>query len=174
MSVSDGIKKDLTFNFLSATVLLVAYVKKGCFHIMKKFFVTLLSLLLTFTLMACGNDTSTPDSNDDANVSENGAEETQEEAQQEETETPQENDDVEQTEPTEDNTDNGTTSNDAYISASEAEEIALSHVSGTVLQTELDTEDGITYFEVYVQTDSGVSEVYINAQTGELIRIDAD
>jgi len=58
------------------------------------------------------------------------------------------------------------------ISSQEARNIALEHVSGTILRTEFDYEDGINYFEVYISTENGIAEVYINAKTGDLIEID--
>ena len=58
------------------------------------------------------------------------------------------------------------------ISEQEAKNLALEVVSGEVFRVELDTDDGITYFEVYIQTENGIAEVYINAHTGEVLEID--
>ena len=60
------------------------------------------------------------------------------------------------------------------ITQEQAEAIALGYVQGRVLRTELDTEHGVTYFEVYIELENGHAEVYINADTGELIRIDEE
>ena len=62
--------------------------------------------------------------------------------------------------------------NQSIISQEEAERIALEAVSGTIIHTELDSDDGITYFEVHIQTATYIAEVYINAHTGIVIEID--
>ncbi len=60
------------------------------------------------------------------------------------------------------------------ISKEEAENIALEAVSGNILYTTLDNDDGEKEYEVYIQTDSVVKEVTINAHTGVIEEIDVE
>ena len=62
----------------------------------------------------------------------------------------------------------------AMISQEEAERIALETIPGTIIRTELDTDDGITYFEIDIRTDTNIVEVYVNAFTSQVIEIDYD
>ncbi|CAB1262787.1 YKOJ [Clostridiaceae bacterium BL-3] len=59
------------------------------------------------------------------------------------------------------------------ISAETAVQIALQRVPGQVLRVEVDTEDGLLVYEVYIRTTSGIIyEVTINANTGEILDVD--
>lgn len=57
----------------------------------------------------------------------------------------------------------------------QAKEIALAEVSGVVQETELEREDGKLVYEVEILTADGVEmEVEINADTGEVLEIEAE
>jgi uncharacterized membrane protein YkoI len=60
------------------------------------------------------------------------------------------------------------------ITQEEAIEIALRHVSGEVLQAQLDRENGILVWEVYIRNSYGVYEVKIDSNTGRVIEIERD
>ncbi len=58
------------------------------------------------------------------------------------------------------------------ISQEEAEQIALEAVSGTIIRTELDHDGVNNMFYVYILSGVNLKEIYINAQTGEIMSID--
>ncbi|MHC6178651.1 PepSY domain-containing protein [Clostridium sp. JNZ X4-2] len=61
------------------------------------------------------------------------------------------------------------------IIAETAIQIALQRVPGQVLRVEVDTEDGLLVYEVYIRTTNGIIyEVTINANTGEILDVDRE
>lgn len=60
------------------------------------------------------------------------------------------------------------------INSETAIQIALQHVPGQVLKVELDYENGILVYEIYIRTPNGVYEVEIDANTGQLIEIELE
>ncbi|MCR6106142.1 PepSY domain-containing protein [Salipaludibacillus agaradhaerens] len=61
------------------------------------------------------------------------------------------------------------------ISAQEAINIALERLPGEVVDVELDTEQGILVWEIEILTPQGVKyEVYVNANTGEIVKVELD
>lgn len=71
----------------------------------------------------------------------------------------------------------GTWKNHAYdrrISQQTAVGIALKQVPGEVVNVDLELENGILVYEVFILMPSGLYEVKINADTGEVVEIEAD
>ena len=61
------------------------------------------------------------------------------------------------------------------LTEAQAVEIALAEVPGEVQETELEREDGMKVYEIEILTADGVEmEVEINADTGEILEIEAD
>ena len=61
------------------------------------------------------------------------------------------------------------------ISKDEAKSIALKQIKGRVIYVDLDTDNGITKYEVIILTDQNkVYEVEINANSGEVIKIEQE
>lgn len=61
------------------------------------------------------------------------------------------------------------------LTEAQAVEIALAEVQGDVQETELDREDGMQVYEIEILTADGVEmEVEINADTGEVLEVDAE
>lgn len=60
------------------------------------------------------------------------------------------------------------------ISSEMAIQIALQQVPGQVLRVELDYEDGILIYEVYIRTAYGIYQVDVNAATGQILKIESD
>ncbi|MBV6657397.1 MAG: PepSY domain-containing protein [Devosiaceae bacterium] len=61
------------------------------------------------------------------------------------------------------------------LTAVEAIEIALAEVPGEVQEAELDRDDDLPVYEIEILTAEGVEmEVEINAETGEILEIEAD
>ncbi|MCR6110216.1 PepSY domain-containing protein [Bacillus sp. A301a_S52] len=57
------------------------------------------------------------------------------------------------------------------ISAQEAINITLERLPGKVVDVVLDTEQGILVWEIEILTPQGVKyEVYVNANTGEIVK----
>jgi len=66
---------------------------------------------------------------------------------------------------------------DAYwrsyrISSEAAIQIALQRVPGQVLRVELDYENGVLVYEIYIRNPSGVYEVNVNAVTGQIMKVE--
>ncbi|MFQ6089946.1 MAG: PepSY domain-containing protein, partial [Candidatus Bipolaricaulia bacterium] len=62
----------------------------------------------------------------------------------------------------------------AKITASDAEQAALAQFpSATVLQTELDSENGCLVYSVELQSASGVKDVKVDAGTGQVLHVEA-
>lgn len=63
----------------------------------------------------------------------------------------------------------------AAITKEQAKEIALKQVKGRVLHVDLDTDNGILKYEVIIMTDQNeVYEVEINANTGQVIKVEKE
>ncbi|MBU5439592.1 PepSY domain-containing protein [Tissierella sp. MSJ-40] len=60
------------------------------------------------------------------------------------------------------------------INGAEAIQIALRYVPGEVLKVELDTEHGILVYEITIRASTGVYEVKIDANTGEILEIERE
>ncbi|MDA3129984.1 PepSY domain-containing protein [Aliibacillus thermotolerans] len=60
------------------------------------------------------------------------------------------------------------------VSMDEAINIALAETGGTVKEAELDDDDGMTYYEIEINSNKGEAEVEVNAYTGEIIQISYD
>ncbi|SFE74838.1 PepSY domain-containing protein [Alteribacillus iranensis] len=64
--------------------------------------------------------------------------------------------------------------NNVAIDMKKAQDIALSETGGTIMEAELDEDDGRTYYEFEINTDKGEAEVEVDAFTGEIILISYD
>ena len=61
-----------------------------------------------------------------------------------------------------------------FINSEVAIEIALQQVPGQVIKVELDSENGVIVYEIYISTTYGIYEVDINARTGQIIKIERE
>lgn len=59
------------------------------------------------------------------------------------------------------------------ITPDQAKAAALAAVSGTVLRVTLDDENGQIVYSVEIQTSKGISDVKVDAITGQVVRIDS-
>lgn len=60
------------------------------------------------------------------------------------------------------------------INSEAAIQIALQRVPGQVIKVELDYENGILVYEIDIRTPSGVYEVHVNADTGQIIKVERE
>lgn len=60
------------------------------------------------------------------------------------------------------------------ISLDEAEKIALKEVDGEVLKAGKDKDDGITYYDFTIVTDTEKYEVEVNAENGKVLKVEKD
>ncbi|MBM7097491.1 PepSY domain-containing protein [Bacillus sp. H-16] len=61
------------------------------------------------------------------------------------------------------------------LSAEDAIEIAISQVPGTVVDVDLDTENGILVWEIEIVTPQGMKyEVDVDANTGNILKAELD
>lgn len=61
------------------------------------------------------------------------------------------------------------------ITVDEAIRIALQQVPGQVVKVELDRENGVLVYEVYIRTPGGrLYEVKVNAATGFIVEVDLE
>lgn len=60
------------------------------------------------------------------------------------------------------------------INSEMAIQIALRQVPGQVLRVELDYENGILVYEVYIRTTYGIYEVNVDATTGQVLKIESE
>lgn len=75
------------------------------------------------------------------------------------------------------NTWNDTWDNPAYsrrITQQTAVEIALSQAAGEVINVDLELENGLLVYEVFILTPSGLYEVKVDANTGAIVEIEFD
>jgi hypothetical protein len=71
-------------------------------------------------------------------------------------------------------TDDNQLSGLAEITSEEAEASALAQVPGTVIESELENENGNVVYAVEIDTGSGAKEVKVDAGNGMVLHIDAD
>lgn len=65
--------------------------------------------------------------------------------------------------------------NNQRISAQQAQQIAFSRVPGQIIHVDLDMENGILVYEVYILTaENRVYEVEINAKTGRILKVEQE
>lgn len=65
-------------------------------------------------------------------------------------------------------------SSNQMIGIEVAKEIALSKVDGVIVEIELDSDDGVTYYEIEMKTNQGEVELEIHAYTGEILSFSKD
>lgn len=73
-----------------------------------------------------------------------------------------------------DEADDASSEGGARMSIDEAKEIALNEIPGTIVEVELDREDGLLVYEVEIQTEDGEVEVEVDAYTGKIVMISWD
>lgn len=65
--------------------------------------------------------------------------------------------------------------NNQRISVQQAQQIALSRVLGQIVHVDLDMDNGVLKYEVYVLTmQNKMYEVKINARTGRIIKVEQE
>ncbi len=75
------------------------------------------------------------------------------------------------------NTWSDTWDNPAYsrrITPQTAVDIALSQAAGEVINVDLELENGLLVYEVFILTPSGLYEVKVDANTGKVVEIEFD
>jgi uncharacterized membrane protein YkoI len=73
------------------------------------------------------------------------------------------------------NSDNSISEADVSLSEQEARDVATGEVDGTVLEVELEAEDGTPVYEVEVEADDGtVSEVAVHADDGTVLEVERE
>lgn len=60
------------------------------------------------------------------------------------------------------------------LTLEEAQEIALKEVSGKVLKAKEDNDDGVSYYDFTIVTDSEKYEVEVDANSGKIIKMEKD
>lgn len=60
------------------------------------------------------------------------------------------------------------------INSEAAIQAALQQVPGQVVKVELDTEYGILVYEVTIRTTTGIYEVKVDADTGEILEVERE
>lgn len=60
------------------------------------------------------------------------------------------------------------------LTLEEAQEIALKEVSGKVLKAHEDSDDGVSYYDFTIVTDSEKYEVEVDANSGKIIKMEKD
>lgn len=60
------------------------------------------------------------------------------------------------------------------IDSEMAIQIALQQVPGKVIKIELDNDDGLLVYEVYISTIEGIYEVDVNASTGKILKVERE
>ena len=69
---------------------------------------------------------------------------------------------------------NGQTKALGHITSEQAADIAVKTVNGTVSEIEKELEHGRWQYKVELHTNSGEAEIRIDAETGEVVRLDDD
>lgn len=65
--------------------------------------------------------------------------------------------------------------NNQRISVQQAIQIALGRVAGQVVHVDLDMENGILVYEVYIMTPQNrIYEIEINARTGRIVKVEEE
>ncbi|MFD1608408.1 PepSY domain-containing protein [Oceanobacillus luteolus] len=62
----------------------------------------------------------------------------------------------------------------SLLSIDQVKEIALSEQDGHIDDIELENEDGFVYYEVEIENGEAEYDIYIEAYTGEIFRVEAD
>lgn len=63
----------------------------------------------------------------------------------------------------------------ATLTVEQAKEIALKQVKGRIVHIDMDTDNGVLKYEVIIITDQNeVYEVEINANTGQVIKVEKE
>ncbi|SDH69083.1 Uncharacterized membrane protein YkoI [Alteribacillus persepolensis] len=65
-------------------------------------------------------------------------------------------------------------SNGFTVSMEEAKQIAVDEVGGVIEEIERDKDDGLTYYEIELNTDKGEAEVEVDGHTGDVIEVSYD
>lgn len=60
------------------------------------------------------------------------------------------------------------------ISSESAVQIALEKFPGQVARVELDYDNGLLVYEVYIRTTHGIYEVDVNATTGQILKVELE
>src|SRR5699024_3709453 len=63
---------------------------------------------------------------------------------------------------------------ESFISMEKAQEIALSEQDGHIDSIELESEEGYVYYEVEIENGDREYDIYIEASTGEILKVDRD
>ncbi|MFD1020684.1 PepSY domain-containing protein [Thalassobacillus hwangdonensis] len=63
---------------------------------------------------------------------------------------------------------------EAKLSESEAEKVATDKVSGEVVATEVEKDDGTIVYEFDIRTETGVTEVEVDGNTGKVLDVEQD
>ncbi|MDQ0255705.1 putative membrane protein YkoI [Evansella vedderi] len=71
-------------------------------------------------------------------------------------------------------TSEGSSNSSKYIGIEAAKQVALSKVNGVIIEIELESDDGIVYYEIEMKTDQGEATLEINAITGDVISFSMD
>jgi len=60
----------------------------------------------------------------------------------------------------------------ATVKTEQAEALALKAVPGTIIETEIEEENGVLLYSIEIQTADGIREVEINAENGAVVAIE--
>ncbi|WP_438349465.1 PepSY domain-containing protein [Paenibacillus sp. FA6] len=71
-------------------------------------------------------------------------------------------------------TDATSTVSDSTIGVSKASAVAVNYLKGTVIEVDLDRDDGRLVYEVELKTTEGTAEVKVDAKTAEIISVEKD
>src|SRR5690625_2856037 len=63
---------------------------------------------------------------------------------------------------------------ESFLSMEKAQEIALSEQDGHIDSIELESEEGYVYYEVEIENGDREYDIYIEASTGEVLKVDRD
>lgn len=66
------------------------------------------------------------------------------------------------------------TAAESFLSMEEAQEIALSEQDGHIDSIELESDEGYVYYEVEIESGDTEYDIYIEASTGEVLKVDRD
>lgn len=64
--------------------------------------------------------------------------------------------------------------NGSTIGASKASAIAVNYLKGTVIEVDLDRDEGRLVYEVKLKIDGGTAEVVVDAKTAKIVSVDKD
>ena len=118
----------------------------------------------TVTNHAQGNDDENKQTEPETNEGQSQSKESEQEESADESKTSDQK---------EDTSAEGSASN-AMISTEKAKEIALAEFSGTVVELELDEDDGLHIYEVEIENGEDEATIEIDAHTGEILMLELD